>query len=235
MIHLPIQFQKYSRFDELQALIVLESAFLSSRRASLARFRSRKDNDRMSLPLETTERLQEPHLLKFRLRQMFAVVTLLSVLCALVAVTEGPWPWVISLGALMLAAHILGNLIGTRLRDTSAEVARWRSADPKQGPDYPRMTPPAEVSTVSLPVVTNLATFGRLVAGMRWYLLAGLSAGLLLAGGVLALTIGNRIGWAGWIVAAISGGVLGVWAAFMAVSFTTIARDAWRQAHGREV
>jgi len=29
--------------------------------------------------------------------------------------------------------------------------------------------------------------------------------------------------------------VLGIWLAFLAVSFTTIARDAWRQAHGREV
>jgi hypothetical protein len=189
----------------------------------------------MPLPLETPDRLREPHLLKFRLRQMFLVVTLLTILCALVAVTNGPWPWVISLSALMIAAHVLGNLIGTRLRDTSDEVVRWRSADPKQAPDHPHIARDGDLCSVALPPETNLANFGRLVAGMRWYLLGGLIAGLLLAGGVLALSTGNRIGWAGWFVAAISGGVLGVWTAFMAVSFATITRDAWRQAHGREV
>jgi hypothetical protein len=187
----------------------------------------------MSLPLETPEPLHEPHLLKFRLRQLFFVVTLLSFLCALVAVTEGPWPWLISLSALMVAAHILGNLIGTRLRDTSEEVIRWRSADPKQTPDQPLVTPLCELADLPLPPETNLANFGRLVRGMRWYLMGGLSTGLVLAGTVLALTIGHRIGWAGWVVGALSGGVLGIWLAFMTISFTTIARDAWRQAHGK--
>jgi hypothetical protein len=166
---------------------------------------------------------------------MFFVVTLLSVVCALIALTEGPWPWVIGLSALMVAAHILGNLIGTRLRDTSSEVVLWRVADPKYGPDYPRMTPAEAIPIANLPPETNLRNFGRLVAGMRWYLLAGLGGGLIFAAAVLALTIGSRAGWAGWLVGLSSGGVLGVWAAFMAVSFTTIARDALRQAHGRDV
>jgi hypothetical protein len=70
---------------------------------------------------------------------------------------------------------------------------------------------------------------------MRWYVLGGLAAGVVGATAILVLTIGTRAGWAGWLVGMISGGVLGVWIAFMAVSFTTIARDASRQAHGRDV
>ena len=136
----------------------------------------------------------------------------------------------------MVAAHVLGNLIGTRLRDTSDEVVRWRISDPRQAPDRPLMTPqPCDLATLPLPPETNLANFGRLVRGMKWFLLAGLLVGLVLGGTVLAFTIGHRIGWAGWAVGTISGAVLGTWLAFLAVSFTTIARDALRQAHGREV
>lgn len=190
----------------------------------------------MSTPLENPAPLREPHLLKFQLRQMFLGITLLSLLCALIAKTEGPWPWVIVISALMVAAHVLGNLIGTRLRDTSDEVIRWRSSDPRYGPDNPNMTPqPCDFANLSLPAETNLANFGRMVRGMKWFLLAGLLVGLVLGGTVLALTIGHRIGWAGWAVGTISGAVLGTWLAFLAVSFTTIARDALRQAHGREV
>ncbi|MDZ4656819.1 MAG: hypothetical protein SH868_04480 [Bythopirellula sp.] len=189
----------------------------------------------MSTPLDSPAPLHEPHLLKFRLRQMFFVVTLLSLLCAIISLTDGPWPWMIVLCAVMIAAHVLGNLIGTRLRDTSGEVIRWRSADPRQSPDGPRATSPADLASLPLPPETNLANFGRLVRGMKWFLLGGLVLGFGLGGTVLALTIGHRIGWAGWVVGTISGAVLGIWLAFLAVSFTTIARDAWRQAHGREV
>ncbi len=185
--------------------------------------------------IESPAPLREPHLLKFRLRQMFLAVTLLSLVCALVATTEGPWPWVIVLGALMVAGHVLGNLIGIRLRDTSDEVVRWRSADPRQVPDHPHTTAASDLASVALPPETNLANFGRLVRGMKWFLLGGLSLGFVLGGALLALTIGHRIGWAGWVVGTISGAVLGTWLAFLAVSFTTIARDALRQAHGREV
>jgi hypothetical protein len=177
---------------------------------------------------------REPHLLKFRLRQLFFVVTVVSLLCASIALTHGPWPWIITIIALMVAGHVLGNLIGTRLRDTSEDVVRWRSADPRQSPDHPLTTLPGDLANLQLLPETNLRNFNRLVHGMKWYLLGGLATGLILGGTALALTIGHRIGWAGWMVGTMSGAVLGTWLAFLAVSFTAIARDALRQAHGRE-
>lgn len=189
----------------------------------------------MPTPHESPVPLREPHLLKFRLRQLFLWFTLLSLLFALIAATSGPWPWVITIAALMVAAHVFGNLIGTRLRDTSNEVVQWRNSDPRQSADHPQLTPqPYDMADLSMPAETNLRNFGRMVRGMRWFLLAGFLVGLLLAGTALWLTISHRIGWAGWAVATVSGGVMGTWIAFLAVSFTTISRDALRQMHGRD-
>ncbi len=189
----------------------------------------------MASPCESPAPLREPHLLKFRLRQMFFVVTMLCVLATLLVSTSGAWPMVILTATLLVAAHIVANLIGTRLRDTSAEIVRWRNADPKRVPDLPLATPlPHDRLALGLPPETNLANFGRFIRGLKWFLLAGLSLGAILGSTILALTIGYRIGWAGWVVGTISGGVLGTWLAFLSVVFTAITRDAWRQSHGRE-
>lgn len=189
----------------------------------------------MSLRPNSSVPLREPHLLKFGLKQLFFIVTLGGLFCTLMVITHGVWPLVILLLALLVLGHVLGNLIGTRLRDTSYEVRQWRATDPRQDPDYPRATPqPYELAKLSLPDETNLANFNKLVRGMRWILLGGFSLGALLGGTFLATAFGNRIGWPGWVVGTISSGVLGAWLAFLGVSFTVIARDAVRQAHGRE-
>lgn len=205
-----------------------------ARGAALAGSFAPEDNCSMSTPLESPAP-REPHLLKFRLRQMFLVVTLFSLLFALVAATEGPWPWVIVISTLMVAAHVLGNLIGTRLRDTSESVVLWRKSDPRQTSDDPSIGRSEDFANHPPLPETNLRNFGRIIRGLRWYLLGGFTVGLILGATLLVLTIGHRIGWAGWIVGAISGGVLGIWLTFLTVSFTTIARDAWRQADGRDI
>ena len=69
---------------------------------------------------------------------------------------------------------------------------------------------------------------------MRWILLAGFALGAIMGGAFLEKTIGNHVGWAGWVVGTISSAVLGTWVAFLGASFTAIARDALRQAHGRQ-
>ncbi|TWU20796.1 hypothetical protein Pla144_48480 [Bythopirellula polymerisocia] len=193
------------------------------------------DNSHMSAPPTPPSTHREPHLLKFGLKKLFLIVTLASLFCALMVLTHGPWPLVIFFLALLTLAHVLGNMIGTRLRDTSHEIRLWRATDPRQSPDSPLATPqPYELAKLSLPEETNLAGFGRIVSGFRWFLLSGFSVGALLGGTLLAVTIGNRIGWAGWVVGTVSSAVLGTWVAFLGVSFTAIARDALRQAHGKK-
>lgn len=158
-------------------------------------------------------------------------VALLSVLCTLLVRTEGPIPLIIIVATLLIAAHVFGTLVGNRLRDTSADVRRWREAHPKLDNDAPRAE--AELSDASkavLPPTTPLANHGRVSNWLVWFIVGGALLSMILGGTLLWLTIGERIGWAGWIVGTISCGVLGTWTAFLASSFSTIARHAWRHA-----
>jgi len=174
---------------------------------------------------------REPHLLRFRLWQLFFFVTLLSLLCALLVLTDGPWPLVIGVTTVLVAAHVFGTLVGTRLRDTSREVLQWRSANSELDDDQPRANlQPGDVPKSALPPATPLANHGRVGHWLIWFVLAGALLGTVTGGTIIALTIGSRIGWAGWAVGTISCGVLGTWAAFLASSFSSIARHAWRHA-----
>ena len=173
---------------------------------------------------------REPHLLRFRLRQMLLFVALLSGLMALLVRTEGPWPLVIGGAALLVGAHVFGTMVGTRLRDTSQDVAKWRSATLGLD-DAPRADlQPGAASRAALPPATPLADHGRVGRWLFWYLLGGAVLGLVVGVTLLGLTVGPHIGWAGWAVGTISCAVLGVWAAFLGSSMSSIARHAWRHA-----
>ena len=187
----------------------------------------------MSPPtLPSPELPRQPQLLRFGLRQMFIMVTLLCALCALLAVTGGAWPLVIGGGAVLVAGHVLGNLIGTRLRDTSAEVLHWRAEDPRFRADRPLVhTDPVQIAELNLPPGTPLGDRGRVVGGWWiWFVAAGAMLGFIVGGSLIYLTIGQRISWAGWAVGTVSCSVLGTWSAFLASSFGSIARHAWRHA-----
>lgn len=185
------------------------------------------------LPLSVKSR-REPHLLRFGLKQMFIMLSLASVFCWSLVGTEGPWPLLIVLAVLLAGAHVLGNLLGTRLRDTSEEVLQWRAQQPGAAPDQPvAIGQPVELATLDLPPSTPLASHERITHWTAWFVGAGLICGLIFGGTVIALTIGPRIEWAGWVIGTISCGVLGAWAAFLASTFSTIARHAWRHANER--
>ena len=175
---------------------------------------------------------REPHLLRFGLRHMFVMVTLLSVLCASLVLTKGAWPLVIGVVTILVAAHVFGTMVGTRLRDTSQDVQQWRAANPDLDDDAPRaQLGPVQLESTPLPPTTPLADRGHANHWLLWFVLAGALLGFVVGGAVLGLTIGSRISWPGLIVGALSCGVLGSWAAFLASSFGTIARHAWRHAH----
>jgi len=163
-----------------------------------------------------------------------AFVAFCSVLLTLMTVTDGPGPMVIGVATLLVAAHVIGNLIGTRLRDTSQDVSRWR-VEQVGSEDLPRV-PDLQETRVQLELRTDtpLAAFGRTTRWVIWLVVAGSTCGALLGSITLALTLGTGIGWAGWTVGTISCAVLGAWAAFLASSFSAIARHAWRHAHGKE-
>lgn len=180
---------------------------------------------------KTPPPIREPQLLRFRLRQMFLFVTLLSVFCTLLVLTKGPWPLVILCATLLVGAHVLGTLIGTRLRDNSSDIQRWRAVNTRLDVDktVANLTI-TERDQLDLPPTTPLADQGFTNRWLIWFVLAGALLGVIVGGATIWITVGYRIGWAGWAVGTLSCGVLGTWTAFLASSFSAIARHAWRHA-----
>ena len=186
----------------------------------------------MTKTYPSSDQPKQPQLFRFGLRQLFFVVTLLSVFCALMATTEGGWPLLIGAGTLLVGAHVLGNLIGTRLRDASADVQAWRAKNPQLNADRPRVnTEPYEIEDLGLPPCTPLANRGSVVGQWRYWLVAsGAILGAIVGGTLIPWAIGPHVSWPGWAAGTISCMVLGTWLAFLACSFSTIARHAWRHA-----
>jgi hypothetical protein len=178
-------------------------------------------------------REREPHLFRFGLRQLFLLVSAAAVLCMLLAITSGPWPWVIAFFTALVVAHVAGNSIGTRLRDSSEDVKRWKSAHGTAGPDEPAATPePVAWEELGLPPQTPLAWHDPAPRRLSWVIAAVAAASAI--GGSAALTLLARAhtGWPAIAVGAVSCAVIGAWAALLASSFWAIARHAWRHAQG---
>jgi hypothetical protein len=176
----------------------------------------------------------EPHLLRFGIRQLLLFVAGAAALLMLMLRTEGAWPLVIGTSVALVAAHVVGTLLGTRLRNSSVDVRTWRSQ--KYGVNDTPRTGPAnqDLKQLHLPPASSLAR--QPVASRRgaWSLAIGGAVGLLLGTTVLMLVPGGDITWPGLAVGAVSCGVLGGWLTFLASSFWLIARHAWREANAPE-
>src|SRR5688572_12602572 len=78
---------------------------------------------------------REPNLMRFGLRHLLLFVSGATVLAAALTRMEGFWPLVIGCVALLIAAHVFGAFLGARLRDTSADVRRWKARPGSRDPD----------------------------------------------------------------------------------------------------
>jgi hypothetical protein len=181
-----------------------------------------------------TGRDREPHLFRFGLRQLFLLISAAAVLCTLLAITSGPWPWVIAFFTALVIAHVAGNSIGTRLRDTSEDVKRWNSAHGTAAPDAPAATPePVAWEKLGLPPQTTLAWHNPAPRRLGWVIAVAAAASAMGGSAALALWARDHAGWPAIAVGAVSSGVIGAWVALLASSFWTIARHAWRHAQGK--
>ena len=179
---------------------------------------------------EGRPRPPEPHLLRFGLRQLFVGGGALALFCAtLKTFTEGAL--LLAALAVLAGAHVLGAVLGTRLRDSSRQVQQWRASRCGEG-DAPAIgeQPLADVRHL-LPPPTSLASQAAPLPRLPWVLGGGGAAGGAVGAGLLALILGSEVSWAGLGMGAISCGVLGAWLAFLAVNFAAIARQAWKHAH----
>jgi hypothetical protein len=173
----------------------------------------------------------EPNLLHFGMRQLLAFVAGTAVLCGAIAASGTGWRIVIASLAALVAAHVAGTYLGTRLRDTSSEVYQWKSLQSPLSPDEPIATPPpVHWDELGLPAGSPLAICEETPRRSLGALAGGGVLGACLGAGGIGWTLGDEVSWPGYIVGAISCGVIGAWAALLAASFITIGRRAWKQA-----
>jgi hypothetical protein len=174
-------------------------------------------------------------LFRFGLRQLLVFVTLLSLLMAAMAVSQGRVALVLLLAALVVTLHVFSTALGTQLR---AHANRTQSRDAFSGlgagPE-PTRIPVAGATTVDerhrspwhqrhgtpLPWLVRLIASAAVIGGV-------------LGGVFLQLAVGHRASPAGVAVGAASLAVVGGWFAFLSYSFYGVFRHGLRDALAHE-
>jgi hypothetical protein len=174
---------------------------------------------------------REPNLLRFGLRQWFYFISGIVILCALFASVEGEGAIVLASIVALIVAHVFGTFLGTRLRDTSGEVVRWKARPGSVDADTPVALPqPVTLANLRLPEATSLA--GRSINSRRdhWALTLGAAGGFACGAWGIHELAGPTVTWPGLALGAVSCGVMGAWGALLIASFWAIARQALRNA-----
>jgi hypothetical protein len=159
---------------------------------------------------------------RFSLRALLLAVSALCCLFALMAAVGLVWSAAIALLLTLVLAHVLGNSLGTKLRDqTSRQVAADRQGCGRQS---------AMVATTDLLGPRRLAERARL---NRVTLLMAIGGALIGGelGGLGAASIYPQASLAAVGLGVLSAAVLGAFAGFLASSFLSVVRQALAEAH----
>jgi hypothetical protein len=173
---------------------------------------------------------REPHLFRFGLRHLFLYMSLAAVLLALLARLGGPWPMVVASCVSLVGAHVFGTFVGTRLRDTSQEVQRWKARSGSPDRDGPIASLQPTLATFTMPETTPLAARSH-GSPLHWATLAiGTVFGAALGVGGLSFVAQRHITWIGLALGGVSCAVMGAGLGLIACSFVSISKLAWRHA-----
>jgi hypothetical protein len=168
-------------------------------------------------PIEEPDATLKPP--QFTLRALLVAMTAVAGLLAVMTAVGLLWSLAIVLVAALVSAHVVGNALGTRLRDKSSELmARGPGVAPAVARPRPlaspkRLTEPARLHWINL-VIT--------VAGA---LAGGYFGGSALAAGYPEATT------AAVVLGVVSSGVLGGFLGFAASSFLSVMQQALSEAH----
>ena len=174
----------------------------------------------MSPPSDYRRALPPP---QFTLRTLIGIITLLAVLFSLVNVVHPVVMAGLVLLGLLIAAHVAGNVIGTRLREMGDRpmTKEGREVPPRRFDghvDRASFAPPSDLArriSLGLPILI-VTTAGVLTGGIGGGLWGYLSAG--------------SDGWLNIVVGCVAFGFLGGFGSFAAFSFTQVMLGAIRQA-----
>ncbi len=166
--------------------------------------------------------------LRFRLRQLLAFVTLVSLLMAAMVIAGGLLASALLLAALVVTVHLFSTAVGTRLQahaNHPRTVAASQRADdpPAISADLLRDAQAGPRSPWHLRSGTPLPWLARLIAVA--FLVGGISGAC-----TLLFVVGYRTSPAGIAVGAISTAVIMGWLAFVGYSFFGVFRHGVRDA-----
>ena len=174
-------------------------------------------------PHDSDARLASLGAPRFSLATLLLAMSAVSVLFAVMVVIGPVSSVLLVLLVSLAAAHVIGNAMGTALRDGARDFC----AEPPEHAAKPRAHCPQQNSA---PLVKNTGVSRAL----RVLTLLGAGAGAFLGGSGLALANWERINVAGICLAAVSSAVLAGVFVFLTASFFTTARHALRDALGTQ-
>ena len=174
----------------------------------------------MSTPSDYRRPLRPP---QFTLRTLIWIITLLAAMFSLVNVVHPVVMAGLLLLMLLIAAHVVGNVLGTRLRDIGDRPVT------KEGREIPprRFNPQVDPSSFAPP--TDLAS--KVALGLPILIVS--SAGVLvggISGGLWGFLSAGSGKWQNMAVGAVAFGFLGGFCSFGIFSFTQVILGAWKQA-----
>ena len=173
----------------------------------------------------------EPPLFRFRLRQLFYFVAIVSFILAATVLSQGVAALAMLLASLVVAAHLFSTALASRLRSRADEeraLARVRGTGPQRAEQFSE-----HANSPAIPRSARSPWHARGTTSLPWLprlILAGVIVGGILGASILGLTIGNRATFAGVVVGGMSSAVLGGWFAFLGGSFYGIFRHGLRDA-----
>ncbi len=176
-------------------------------------------NEQPSLPPDEHDAtLKTP---QFSLRTLLVVTTVAAGLLALMMSVGAVWAMAILFFLALVGAHVIGNSLGTRLRDGAVARSDVRSV----------VAGPVRASKqTTVPDPTRLQERNRLHWINGVFTIAGAIAGGYYGGTALAETYPEAT-MAACVLAYISSGVLGGFAVFAGSSFLSVVRQALSEAH----
>ena len=160
---------------------------------------------------------------QFTLRTLILLITLLAILFSLVNLVHPVVMAGLVLLALLIVAHVAGNVIGTRLREMGDRPVTkdGREVPPRpfdRNVDQSSFAPPSDLArraSLGLPILIVTAA-GVLTGGF--------------AGGLWGYLSAGSDGWLNIVVGIVAFGFLGGFGSFAAFSFTQVILSAWWQA-----
>ena len=172
-----------------------------------------------------------PQLFRFRLRQLMWFVAGASVLLAWLSISDGVWPLVICIVTLLIAGHVFGTMVGTRLRNQSRRLQSWRSSCGDR--DLPALGPAPAERRSNIVRPTSLASSAPAPRWGRWAVSAGAAASAMIGGAAINFGVPGPLTVAEIGIGAVACGILGGWFTYLAGSFGMTSRVALKEAHAQ--